>query len=218
MQQDIFKRYDKPQHTKTFKDKLIEERGHKCEKCNLSSWLNLPISLELHHIDGDKRNNTRENLELLCPNCHSYTDNYGSKNKKHSVISDFDLIQALQNSTTIREALLSLEMSDAGANYTRARKLIKDNNIKLLPKNSIKESFCEICGEVIYPGSTICVKCSNKKNRIVERPDKDILYQLLKGNSFCAVGRMYGVSDNAIRKWCKAYGLPTSAKEYKKLD
>ena len=218
MQQSIFKKYDKPQHTKTFKDKLIEERGHKCENCNLEKWLDLPISLELHHIDGDRSNNTKENLKLLCPNCHSYTDNYGSKNKKHSNISDIDFIHALQNSTTIREALLSLGLSDAGANYAKARALIKEYNIQLLPNTSIKESFCQKCGAVVYPDSVLCVDCSNKQQRTVERPDKDTLYQLLKENSFCAVGRMYGVSDNAIRKWCKAYDLPTRAKDYKMPD
>ena len=39
--------------------------------------------------------------------------------------------------------------------------------------------------------------------------------KLLKENSFCAVGKMFGVSDNAIRKWCKSYGLPTRARDYK---
>lgn len=43
--------------------------------------MNKPISLEVHHKDGDKENNESENLELLCPNCHSYTENYrGRKN------------------------------------------------------------------------------------------------------------------------------------------
>jgi hypothetical protein len=55
---------------------LIKERGHKCENCKNEKWLNEPITLELHHIDGDKTNNKRENLQLLCPNCHSFTKNW----------------------------------------------------------------------------------------------------------------------------------------------
>lgn len=58
------------------KPHLIKERGHKCEKCKNAEWLGELISLEVHHIDGDKTNNSIENLQLLCPNCHSYTDNY----------------------------------------------------------------------------------------------------------------------------------------------
>ena len=61
-----------------------------------------PINLELHHIDGDKSNNNLNNLQLLCPNCHSYTDNFGSKNIKHKQCSDEEFINALKKSKTIR--------------------------------------------------------------------------------------------------------------------
>lgn len=52
-----------------------------CECCGLSSWNNKPISLELHHKDGNRRNNKLSNLEILCPNCHSQTDNFRFRNK-----------------------------------------------------------------------------------------------------------------------------------------
>jgi hypothetical protein len=54
----------------------------KCENCNLSEWLGKEIPVEVHHIDGDKLNNTLENLQILCPNCHYFTDTYKSKNRK----------------------------------------------------------------------------------------------------------------------------------------
>lgn len=47
-------------------------------------------------------------------------------------------------------------------------------------------------------------ECSNKSRRKVSnRPSKEELAKLLETNSYLAVGRMYGVSDNAIRKWLK---------------
>jgi len=61
---------------------LVEEFGHKCMNCGLSKWLDKDIPLELHHEDGDCKNNLITNLKLLCPNCHTFTDNYKSKNKK----------------------------------------------------------------------------------------------------------------------------------------
>lgn len=62
--------------------KLLAEgyKEHKCECCKLSEWLDEPIPLELHHKDGNRFNNTIENFELLCPNCHAKTDSYRGKN------------------------------------------------------------------------------------------------------------------------------------------
>ena len=52
-----------------------------CEECGLTNWLGEPLSFELHHINGDGEDNRLENLQLLCPNCHSQTDTWGARNK-----------------------------------------------------------------------------------------------------------------------------------------
>lgn len=59
----------------------LKER--KCECCGLTEWNGKPAPLELHHIDGDNTNNSFENLQILCPNCHAQTINYCSKNWKY---------------------------------------------------------------------------------------------------------------------------------------
>ena len=51
-----------------------------CEECGISEWRDEPLSLELHHRNGEKHDNRLENLALLCPNCHSQTDSWGGKN------------------------------------------------------------------------------------------------------------------------------------------
>jgi hypothetical protein len=63
------------------KARILQERGHRCENCGLTEWLGLPIKLELHHVDGNTDNNSRENLQLLCLNCHSLTPTFRAKNK-----------------------------------------------------------------------------------------------------------------------------------------
>lgn len=69
------------------KNRLLKENifKHQCQNCNLDKWLGRAIPLELHHKDGNHLNNTISNLTLLCPNCHSLTENYRSKNKMAKV-------------------------------------------------------------------------------------------------------------------------------------
>jgi predicted DNA-binding protein YlxM (UPF0122 family) len=53
----------------------------RCEHCGLTHWREQPISFELHHVNGDGKDNRLENLLLRCPNCHSQTDTWGGRNK-----------------------------------------------------------------------------------------------------------------------------------------
>lgn len=71
-----------PYSTSKLKNRLIKEniKEHKCENCNLTEWLFEKINLEIHHINGVSNDNRLENLQLLCPNCHSLTNNYRGKN------------------------------------------------------------------------------------------------------------------------------------------
>lgn len=52
----------------------------RCERCGLTEWLGEPAPLQLHHVNGDGQDNRPENLQILCPNCHSQTDTYGGRN------------------------------------------------------------------------------------------------------------------------------------------
>jgi len=52
-----------------------------CERCGLRDWRGRPLALALHHVNGDGADNRLENLELLCPNCHSQTDNFSGRNR-----------------------------------------------------------------------------------------------------------------------------------------
>jgi len=71
-------------HTNTLKHKLYRAglKHPVCECCGISEWNGKPITCQLHHINGNWRDNRLENLQILCPNCHSQTDNYSGK-KNH---------------------------------------------------------------------------------------------------------------------------------------
>lgn len=55
----------------------------RCEQCGISDWNGKELVFHIHHIDGNHRNHSRENLVLLCPNCHSQTDTYSNKKREH---------------------------------------------------------------------------------------------------------------------------------------
>ena len=63
------------------KNRILKEniKPYQCEMCNLTTWNNKPIPLELHHINGNNNDNNLSNLMLLCPNCHALTDNYRNR-------------------------------------------------------------------------------------------------------------------------------------------
>lgn len=70
------------------------------------------------------------------------------------------------------------------------------------------------CGQRILDNSINCTTCFHIKDRKVERPAKDDLITLIQQKGYLQVGKMFGVSDNAVRKWIKYYGLePKSIKK-----
>ena len=108
--------------------RVFEEQNYCCNNCGISEWFSKPIALELEHKDGNNQNNERNNLEGLCPNCHSITDTWRGRNKpsKNGVnkITDKFLLQCLEESKNIRQGLLKAGIAAKGKNYERAKKLL----------------------------------------------------------------------------------------------
>ncbi len=64
------------------KKRLIAIRGHACQNCCTSTWMDRPITLELHRkVDKPYRDCIESDLELLCPNCHSLTKTWKGRGK-----------------------------------------------------------------------------------------------------------------------------------------
>ena len=83
-------------------------------------------------------------------------------------------------------------------------------------RKTLRGHHCIYCGARISSSKVErCRDCAGKMARKIERPSVEELTKELKKSNFVKVGQKYGVSDNAIRKWCKAYGMSTSAKDYK---
>jgi DNA-binding CsgD family transcriptional regulator len=66
----------------SLKLRLLREglKENRCERCGLAAWRDQPLTLALHHVNGRRDDNRLANLELLCPNCHSQTENFAGRN------------------------------------------------------------------------------------------------------------------------------------------
>lgn len=76
------------------------------------------------------------------------------------------------------------------------------------------KSICPKCGQRKSATANLCFNCyENEKPS--KKPSLDILIKEIYNSSFAAVGRKYGVTDNAVKKWCKSYGIPYKIKEFR---
>lgn len=76
-------------------------------------------------------------------------------------------------------------------------------------KGETQQRFCQECGKEISVSSKsgLCVKCQHKLMRKTEWPTKEKLIELNNKHSKVKIGKMFGVSDNAVRKWLKYYDI-----------
>lgn len=162
----------------------------KCENedCGRSEWLGDKIPLQVHHINGNHYDNRLENLQLLCPNCHSKTDNFCKKNKSN------------------KEKYCLNCGKELVFNSQKKFCSIKCHNEYLKTNTEENQNLVERC--------KIASKKSAEKNSKLKSISKDELINTFKKYfSFVKVGEFYNVSDNAIRKLCVRYNLPNKRKE-----
>lgn len=80
-------------------------------------------------------------------------------------------------------------------------------------------NYCIDCGKTIGKRSLRCMECERKNRTSTEVKDvtREELKALIRTTSFVKIGEKFGVSDNAIRKWCDKYHLPRKVSEIKKI-
>ena len=92
------------------------------------------------------------------------------------------------------------------------------SNEELYNYSTKGKNYCCDCGCEILNTSERCVACKNKMQRVVKRPTREELKTLIRTLPFTQIGKRFGVSDNAIRKWCYAEKLPVKKGEINKYS
>lgn len=79
------------------------------------------------------------------------------------------------------------------------------------------EYKCERCGKPVWRGVRFCSEC-RKKVFLESIPSREEVKDLIRNRSFTEIGRIYNVSDNCVRNWCKNYNLPYKTSEIRKYN
>lgn len=108
--------------------------------------------------------------------------------------------------------------------FHSGKKAVLDNDVYICPQKAINDKIiCPICNtNTMWYASNMCILCRNEKYRSssklkTNRLSKEELLELIKKYSFVKIGKIYGVSDNTIRKWCRYYELPYRRKDINNL-
>lgn len=163
------------------KEKCIEYKGGKCIACGYNKC---NAALEFHHLDP-----TQKDFSISAK---------GTTRAWEMIEAELDKCVLLCSNCHREHHAGELEITSSFVEPTeRYYELLEDPRKKWTP--------CLACDTMCPARQKYCsTVCSRKARRkVLNRPSKEKLHELLETNSYLAVGRMYGVSDNAIRKWLK---------------
>lgn len=196
-----------------------------CNCGNNGIWNNKKISLQLDHINGINYDNTINNLRFLCPNCHSQTDTFGSKNRRKKIKKIHQCItcktQIYKNSKSgfclscknkkngileskldrniieklVWEKNLSKIARDLSCSSNGLKQFCIRNNIKLPPKKYLTRRNLGYTHEQ-------ALNPEPRNRRIISLNEDQIeeVKRLLDNMSFRAIGRKFGVDHSVISR------------------
>lgn len=157
---------------------------------------NLRDQETVHHRDGNTQNNEKSNLMVFATNSDHIT-----YHKMQDAFPEGEYVI-----TCIKGVYKCQSLQD----------FILQNPITTVEGKRVK--ICPQCGAYMIRTAKLCRKCSWEASRKVQRPNRNTLKEEIRKVPMVQIAAKYGVSDNAVRKWCQKYGLPYKAAEIKKTS
>ena len=209
------------------RNRLLKEgiKEHRCERCKRTEWEGQPIPLQLHHINGNRSDNRLENLQMICPNCHSLTDNYcGRKLKKvkekhystksSKIISKEQLINDLKDFGSFKAVGEKYKVSD--------KTIVKWCEKYLLPTKSknMREYIRSMFGDIRW-------KFSSGNENVLRKYQKDNFRKIILLDNFGNVEKIYnslkeltndGFDSKGVYRVCKGELKTHKHRKFKFLD
>lgn len=170
------------------KQELVYIMGGKCALCGYDRCI---VALEFHHIDKSKKER-----QLSSGNCHSWEEDVKEVKKCALVCSNCH--------KEVEAFGLNVEITFDEERY---------QEINTQKEQEKKVNKCRRCGVEIDKQAKYCRSCWSLLNRRIERPSREELKHLIRNNSISSVAKIFNISDNALRKWCKNYKLPHRKKD-----
>lgn len=182
-------------HIKKRKKDLASVLGGKCCICGFDNYIE---ALEFHHVDPKTK-------EFAIGASNSVTK---SLEKQLAELRKCVLVCANCH-RGIHAGYLELSFTPESLwDESRAQELIQENhNLR-----TRKEKLCPRCGRKISKNASYCLDCTHLLQQKTDRPLREELKEMIRNIPFTVIGKNFGVTDNAIRKWCISYNLPTKKK------
>lgn len=177
---------------------IIQENliPYKCAICGITEWQGKTLSLELDHINGENNDNRLENLRFLCPNCHSQTTTYGSRNQKITetkyditnelrdlVISkylEFKNQKKVSEMLNIKHLVVKQIISEAGLGKSNQKYVIQyDSNMKEINRFGTISECCEFLMKNNIVTTKLLKTCRNTLLRNIDKLWNGYYFKLL---------------------------------------
>jgi hypothetical protein len=182
---------------KILKLKSIEYKGGSCSRCQYSKCIE---ALEFHHVDPSQKDfslsstgvtrswdSIKKELDkciLVCSNCHREI-HFGQRNKaQYSLTPTDDPNIIVHKEGRVNKVCLTC-----------------NKEFSILNSASENRNYCSS-------------KCFGYAARKAERPSKDELEKMVWELPTIQIAKKYNVSDKAIEKWCKGYGITKPPRGY----